>query len=99
MKRRSCRMSDHERKQHATAVAIRKMTDQQLCNYLEQLQAEGFEKGQNAASAEMSTNTGNAIVKAFIQRLNVKCGTGNGIGKSTVHKIKLFAEEEGYLEA
>jgi hypothetical protein len=37
-------------------------------------------------------------IEDFIQRLDVMSGTGNGIGKTTVEKIKKFAEKEGYLK-
>lgn len=37
------------------------------------------------------------VIQRFIQRLSVKSGTGNGIGKATVEKIREFAREEGYI--
>jgi hypothetical protein len=38
------------------------------------------------------------IIKEFLQRLYAMSGTGNGIGKSTVEKIKKFAEKEEYIK-
>ncbi|AYO30241.1 hypothetical protein D2962_06065 [Biomaibacter acetigenes] len=37
-------------------------------------------------------------VEDFIRRLDVMSGTGNGIGKVTVEKIRKFAEKEGFIK-
>lgn len=37
------------------------------------------------------------VIEEFLQRLNMMSGTGNGIGKATVKKIREFAEKEGFL--
>lgn len=39
------------------------------------------------------------IIEEFIQRMDIMAGTGNGIGKTTVEKIKRFAEQEGYIKS
>jgi hypothetical protein len=70
---------------HERAVKIRKMTDEQLCRYLDGLQ------GGTAAGAYKNK------VAEFIQHLDMMSGTGNGIGKSTVYKLQKFAEKEGYV--
>ena len=36
-------------------------------------------------------------VSDFIRHLANKAGTGNGIGQSTVNKIRNFAVEEGFM--
>ena len=38
MKKHSCRMTDTEKEMHDRAVKIRKMTDEQLCNYIDDTQ-------------------------------------------------------------
>ena len=38
MKKRSCRMTDTEKEMHDSAVKIRKMTDEQLCKYIDDTQ-------------------------------------------------------------
>ena len=38
MKKRSCRMTDTEKEMHDRAVKIRKMTDEQLCKYIDDTQ-------------------------------------------------------------
>jgi hypothetical protein len=98
MKKRSCRMTQQEREQHNTAVSIRKMTDEQLCAYIEDIMREGIKLGKSKA-AEQSFARRSDIIREFIQRLSVKSSTGNGIGPATVQKIKAFAEKEGYLDA
>ena len=35
MKKHSCRMTDTEKEMHDRAVKIRKMTDEQLCKYID----------------------------------------------------------------
>lgn len=75
------RMNEVERAQHDKAIRIRKMTDPQLCDYLDKLRSEA---------------SGNDV-RGFIERLDSLAGTGNGIGKSTVHKLRKFAEQEGYF--
>lgn len=39
MKKRNCRMTDSEKEIHDRAVKIRKMTDEQLCRYIDELSA------------------------------------------------------------
>lgn len=41
MKKRNCRKTDIEREQHDRAIRVRKMTDAQLCEYLDGLGATG----------------------------------------------------------
>ena len=39
MKKRSCRRTGFEQEQHDRAIRVRKMTDAQLCTYLDELEA------------------------------------------------------------
>ena len=84
MKKRSCRKSNQQKEMHERAVKIRKMTDEQLCRYIDSL------------SGGTTTAAKNRVAE-FIQHLDCLSGTGNGIGKSTVYKLQKFAEKEGYL--
>ena len=45
MKKASCRRNRLEQEQHARAVKIRKMTDAQLCEYIDGLAGNGQHKG------------------------------------------------------
>lgn len=96
-KKRNCRKSDFEKSQHERAIRIRKMTDSQLCEYLDYLD--------NArvcpADCEGAPGSASRIIDRFLCKLDESCGTGNGIGKSTVFKLRKFAEKaerEGLLD-
>ncbi len=95
MKKRNCKKSEEERKMHEDAVKIRKMTDCQICMYIEAIKNEayssGFKDGKN--QGQVCSNS----ISRFIQHLDILSGTGNGIGKTTVCKINNFAKDNGYL--
>jgi len=38
------------------------------------------------------------VIERFLSRLEIMSGTGNGIGKSTVEKIRQFAIREGFIQ-
>ena len=79
-KKRNCRRTPDELRQHEIAVKVRKMTDQQLCEYIDGL------------SASLPS------VEDFLRRLDELSGTGNGIGRVTVNKLRRIAIKEGFLE-
>ena len=85
MKKKSCRMTELERQQHDRAVKVRKMTDEKLCEYLDKL---AYREPEEAGPG----------VAEFIQLMEEKAGSGNGIGKVTVGKVKNFAVSEGFIE-
>ena len=91
-KKRNCRMTDEEKKMHERAVKLRKMTDAQLCEFVDRTYGIGMEEGANLAE----TNTpkapekvvdGAASVKAFIEYLTGRVGTGNRIGNGTILQL------------
>lgn len=138
MKKQSCRMTQQERETHREATKLRKMTDQQLVDYvnsqkeqvgpakdqeavhkaeIEELEAEvaKYKAKANKAEAEARKNAENAVkaikgkgtggkaaVERFLQELEKKTGSGNGIGNGTIFKLKRildtmpddFAEKE-----
>jgi hypothetical protein len=79
MQKRNCRRLPAEKDQHVLATKIRKMTDSQLCDFIDEIQN--------------STRS----VDDFLSCLNNMSGTGNGIGRATVAKLKEFALKEGYV--
>lgn len=82
MAKRSCRRTAKENRNHDVAVKLRKMTDEQLVNYIEKLEESAYNKGLNES----------ASVSDFINKLenaNIK-----GIGKATIDKISRFYEED-----
>ena len=54
MKKHSCRMTDTEKEMHDRAVKIRKMTDEQLVQYVndrvEKARSEGFNQGKKSST-------------------------------------------------
>lgn len=68
-----------ERQQHDKAVKVRKMTDEQLCDFLDEI-----------------SNQNNSL-EQFFKRLNELSGTGNGISKATISKLKKIAMAEGLI--
>lgn len=98
MKKQSCRMTPQEREVHKEATRLRKMTDQKLVDYVNDLKEQaGAAKNQEAAHTG-----GKAAVERFLQELKEKTGSGNGIGNGTIFKLKRildtmpddFAEKE-----
>ena len=81
MKKRNCRRLPDEKQQYEFATKIRKMTDAQLCSFIDEI------KGSN----------GNDDVAQFLNRLEWMSGTGNRIGRATVAKLRAFAQVEGYI--
>ncbi len=79
-KKRNCRRTPDELRQHEIAVKVRKMTDQQLCEFIDGLSAS------------------RPSVEDFLRRLDELSGTGNGIGRVTVNKLRRIAIKEGFLE-
>ena len=79
-KNRNCRRTPDELRQHEIAVKVRKMTDQQLCEFIDGLSAS------------------RPSVEDFLRRLDELSGTGNGIGRVTVNKLRRIAIKEGFLE-
>lgn len=90
MAKRSCRRSEDENRIHNRAVKLRKMTDEQLIAYIEDIKNLAVKAG--AKSIEVSTDRN---VAKFIDEIEAKGIPG--IGKVTIHKLRLYAEECGYL--
>ncbi len=79
-KKQNCRRTPDELRLHEIAVKVRKMTDQQLCEFIDGLSAS------------------RPSVEDFLRRLDELSGTGNGIGRVTVNKLRRIAIKEGFLE-
>ena len=94
MKKRSCRRTKDESWYHDKAVKIRKMTDEQLVNYVEdrveKARSEGFNEGKKEAEP-VPTMT----VAGFLADLKDK--GAKGIGAITIKKLEGVAKEYGYI--
>ena len=93
MPKRNCTRTMDERKIHDKAVKMRKMTDEQLVEYVEnrveKARSEGFNSGKAKA---VTTEKGAKELLALLQLNKIP-----GIGAVTINKIVKVAEENGYL--
>ena len=80
-KKRNCRRSNLERTQHDTAVKIRKMTDEQICDFID----------------EISNSKSNNDIARFLDKLEELKGVGNGISTKTIAKLRKIAVENGFI--
>lgn len=92
-KRRSCRRTDQEERNHNRAVSLRKMTDEQLCSYIDGAIRDTYEKGYAEGKKEGLSKKKN--VDQFIATLEIS--KVPGIGKATINKLLKVAKENGYI--
>ena len=88
MGKRNCRRTDTEREQHERATRVRKLTDAQLCDYLDELAAPPPPAGPSAGE----------VVNKFIDDLAIRSDTGLRISDATIRKIRQMATEKGYFQ-
>lgn len=91
MKKQSCRMTQQEREAHKEAIKLRKMTDQQLVSYVNDLKERA--ESSKPKTAEGRNTEGKAVVESFLQALKARAGSGNGIGNGTIFKLKRILDE------
>lgn len=85
MKKRNCRKTPEEIQQHKTAVEIRKMTDAQICDFLN----EQRHIGQNEKCVSVQRQS----IESFLNGLKSE----RGIGQATIAKIETYAIKKGFL--
>lgn len=83
-KKRACRRTPNELRQHETAVKIRKMTDQQLCEFIDGL--------------SISRPSVEDFFRCLDKQVGSGSGSGSGISTGTIHKLRKIAVKEGFLE-
>lgn len=89
MARKNCRMTKEERAIHDRAVSIRKMTDKQICDFVDRQHSIGMDEGLRLAKEQNKVNRGEAtLVEKFITYLEEKKGSGNGIGGGTIYRLR-----------
>ncbi len=86
------KMTSEEKAMHKRAVRIRKMTDAQICEFVDRTYGLGMEEGAklaeaNAPKVQEKVVDGAASVKAFIEYLTGRVGTGNRIGNGTILQL------------
>ena len=86
MKKRNCRKTEEEKTVHDEAVRIRKMTDAQICEFIEHTYQRGVAEGAELASVHsvQASGDGGASARRFIAFLEERVGSGNRIGKGTI---------------
>lgn len=82
--KRNCRRDTEEKAVHEKAVRLRKMTDAQICEFIEHTYQRGMAEGAELAAAQSAKPDGGAGVKKFITFLEGRVGSGNRIGKGTI---------------
>ena len=85
MKKRNCRKTDLEREQHDRAIRIRKMTDAQLCEYIDGL------------TQQTSHTTPEEIISSFLNLLTVPTDKGLYVSRITANKVRKIADQRGFL--
>lgn len=88
--KRNCRRTDDERDQHDRATRIWKMTDAQICSYIDGLE-------QKAAAAAAAPRKTEDAIRHFVDSLAVRTDSGNRISDATIRKIRQMAYEMGFL--
>nr|DAQ13375.1 MAG TPA: hypothetical protein [Caudoviricetes sp.] len=94
MKKKNCRMTDLERAQHARAVQFRKMTDAQICEYLDSL----LEREREARSAAPAPSK-EEIVNEFLDTLSIRTTSGLRVSDATIRKIRSIAVDRGFIKS
>ena len=104
MSKKNFRMNNAERAIHDRAVSLRKMTDQALCDYMDRQRKEGMDAGLALANQpgreSFVPDSERAAVDRFIDYLDGKRGSGNGIGGGTIYRLRNEAdraERDGIL--
>lgn len=100
MKKRACRMTEEEKAMHSRAVKLKKMTDAQLCEFIDHTYGKGMEEGAKLALLQeqpKETTNGADQVQKFIEYLTSRTGSGNRIGRGTI--LQLNRELDNYKEA
>lgn len=97
-KRRSCRRTVQEEMYHERAVKLRKMTDEQLCAYIDNEVKEAYEKGVAESKQIVPVEEKPAVktVGEFIAAITK--AKIPGIGAVTINKLLKVATENGYIE-
>lgn len=100
MKKRACRMTEEEKAMHNRAIKLKKMTDAQLCEFIDHTYGKGMEEGTKLAQLQeqlKETADGTDQVQKFIEYLTGRTGSGNRIGRGTI--LQLNRELDNYKEA
>lgn len=88
MSTRNCRRNETQREQHERAVRIRKMTDAQLCDYIDNLEAGNRPAAPNPPE----------IIADFLDKLTTRSDSGLRVSDATIRKLRQWAVEMGCIQ-
>lgn len=88
--KRNCRKTDAEREQHDRATRVRKMTDAQLCEYLDKLVQEAMHLSDQVPTRE-------EIIEGYLREISIRTDDGLRISDATIRKLREIAVRRGYL--
>ena len=91
-KKRACRRNNEENAIHERAVKLRKMTDEQLCEHLDNLTCQSEKKGYNEGYRACEAKGSVKEYLEVIQKSKI-----SGIGAVTLNKLLKVAKENGYI--
>lgn len=87
-RKKNCRRTDEERAIHDRATRLRKMTDAQLCDFIDSTYGCGMEEGSKLADQQKApTQPSEEGARLFVKFLEGRIGSGNRINKGTLLNI------------
>ena len=86
-KTRNCRRTDEDRAIHDRACRLRKMTDAQLCDFIDTTYSQGVDQGTKLAERQKAGSPAEEGARRFVSYLEAHVGTGNKIGLGTVQSL------------
>lgn len=102
-KKRSCRRTNDENAAHSAAVRIRKMTDMQIMEYMEEIRKKAYEEAsddmKDAKKAVCESCNRNEPVKTAQDFIDVlKKEKIPGVGAVTISKLLEVAKKYGFIQ-
>lgn len=93
MPKRKCRMTTAELEMHDRAVKLRKMTDEQLCHFVDKGIEDAYKRGySNGRVINAIAINSSKSIKHFLENLNIP-----GVDPATVDKLRKYAKDGGYI--
>ena len=95
MKKRKCKMTEAEKAIHDRAVKIKRMTDAQICDFIDSTYSKGVEDGKKSIIIPTKQRPDDEAyqVKEFIKYLEGRIGSGNRIGLGTILQLNRELEK------
>ena len=85
-------MTANELEMHDRAVKLRKMTDEQLCQFVDIGNENAYRQGYSKGRTNATTINDSKSVENFLEHLVIP-----GVGRATVDKLRKYAKDGGYI--